>query len=218
MVLIMNSASTLSKRSWKQLDTRLRQVDEDRWLSSRYAPAQTRAALVALYHLNYELARVRLVVTEPGLGAIRYQWWREALAEIATGAPRRHDVAQAIGEACTREDLPVDGLQALVDRHEAAFEAGDRSQEPEALLTAMATRVLANAHGWGEEINALAPHVAALRRGEDVGFGPVVAKAPQDIRPAVAHLRLRRLMAGSGRKGPIAKRMCVMRAVLTGRV
>lgn len=214
----MQTASTLSQQSWKQLDRRLRQVDEDRWLSSRYAPADLRQPLTALYHFNYELARVRLVVTEPGLGAIRFQWWRDALSEIAKGTARHHDVSLALAQTVTDGRLQLDALHMLIDGYEAAFEASDRTLEPEARLTAMAAQVLAPMHGWGEVIKDLAPHVAALRRGEPVGFGPVVTKAPQDIRPAVAHLRLRRIMAGERQRGPFARRMCVMRAVLTGAV
>ena len=212
------TATTLSDATWKQLDDRTRHVDEDRWLSSRYAPVKERRALTALYLLNYELARVRLVVTEPGLGAIRFQWWRDALEEIDTGNLYRHEVVEALAEQVSGGLLSVATLQKLVDGYEAAFEANDRSLEPEHSLTAIAAKVLTPAHGWGEVIVELAPHCAALRRGESVGFGPVVAKAPTDIRPAVAHFRLRRILAKSGSAGRMARRLCVMRAVLTGAV
>ncbi len=215
---MMHSASTLSTSVWKQLDGRLRLIDEDRWLSSRYAALTERRALTALYLLNHELARVRLVVTEAGLGAIRFQWWRDTLEQIGRGDPCRHETGQALAEQVEAERLTVPALLKLVDEHEAAFEANDRGLEPEARLTAMAAQIFAPAHGWGEMITTLAPHCAALRRGEKVGFGPVVARAPGDIRPAIAHFRLRRLMAEDRKSGGLARRLCVMRAVLGGRV
>ena len=87
-------------QNWKQLDQRVRREDEDRWLSSRYAALPERRQMIALYALNLELATVRLVVSEPGLAAIRFQWWRDVAAEWEAGEPARaHDVVQAIYEA-----------------------------------------------------------------------------------------------------------------------
>ena len=82
-----NETSPLSKRQWKAIDARVKRVDEDRWISSRFAPEIYRNSLIALYALAYELARVRLAVTEETLGAIRFQWWRDALTEIAEQKP-----------------------------------------------------------------------------------------------------------------------------------
>ena len=80
-----NTTNPLSKTQWAAIDKRVRKVDEDRWISSRYAPSAQRRALTALYALAYELARVRLAVSEETLGLIRFQWWREALTELEEG-------------------------------------------------------------------------------------------------------------------------------------
>jgi len=71
-----------SVENLKLLDKRLQREDEDRWLSSRYAGDGVRQKLIALYALNLELAKVHTIVSEPGLGAIRFQWWRDAVGEI----------------------------------------------------------------------------------------------------------------------------------------
>lgn len=214
----MKNVSTLSPESWKQLDRQLRRKDLDRWLSSRYAVTEARRALVALYLFNYELARVRTVVSEPNLGAIRFQWWRDAIEEITQGKRREHDVALALDEVVASGDLAAAALQTLIDGHEQAFEAGDRSLEPEARLASIAAKVLVSAHGLGETITQLAPHYAALRRGEPVGYGPVVGRVPTDIRPAMAHFRLRRAYARGKTVGAFSRRLCVMRAILSGAV
>lgn len=214
-----HSATLTSPQIWESLDEKVQAGDEDRWLSSRYAPKPERRALVALYAFAFELARIRLVVTESGLGAIRFQWWREALEEIEAGKPpRAHDVVGALSDMLAEERFGIDALKRLVDQFEDAFEDADRTQQPEAQLTATAARVLANAHGWGRHIADLAPHVAALRRGERVGYGPVVPRVPKAIRPAVAHLRLRRLYGRNTTPGKLARRLCVLRAVMSGKV
>lgn len=69
------------------LDSLVRNVDEDRWLASRFAPPDARERLIALYAVNYEIARTAEVVREPALGEIRLAWWRDALQQTAQGAP-----------------------------------------------------------------------------------------------------------------------------------
>jgi phytoene synthase len=88
-----------------ELNSLVRRVDEDRWLASRFAPADVRARLIALYAVNHEIARTAEVVTQPALGALRLAWWREALAEIAAGKPpRAHPALQAYASAAP--DMP----------------------------------------------------------------------------------------------------------------
>ena len=53
------------------LDADVRRHDEDRWLASRFAPADVRARLIAIYALNYEIARTAEVVSTPALVEIR---------------------------------------------------------------------------------------------------------------------------------------------------
>ena len=215
----MPAASLLSNERWDSLDRLIKRVDLDRWLSSRYAPPAARRALVALYALNYELVRVRGAVSEPALGAIRYQWWRDALEELAAGTPpRRHDVALAAAELIQAGHHTAEGLLRLVDGHEDAFECADRSREPEATLMMMAARILAPAHGWGPNIQELAPAFAAARRGPTKAYGPVVPTVPGPIRPAIAHACLREPYARGREPGELGRRIRVFRAMVTGRV
>jgi len=98
------------------LDAEVRRVDEDRWLASRFAPADVRARLVAIYALNHEIARTADVVTQAAIGDIRLQWWRDALAEVFDGRRvRAHPVLAAIAQAHRETPLPRDTLEALVD-------------------------------------------------------------------------------------------------------
>lgn len=90
----------------------VRRYDRDRFLTALFAPADRREDLFALYAFNYEVAKTREVVSEPLLGQIRLQWWREAIAEIYAGGQRRHEVAEPLAQAIQRHGLP----QALFDR------------------------------------------------------------------------------------------------------
>jgi phytoene synthase len=72
----------------ENLDDLVRRVDPDRWLASRFiGDAAARADVIALYGLNYELARVAGGVSNALMGEIRLTWWREAMEEIAAGKP-----------------------------------------------------------------------------------------------------------------------------------
>src|SRR5215831_19928675 len=64
--------------------------DRDRYQTVLFAPAAHREALFALYAFNYEIARVRESVTEPILGRMRLQWWRENIAAAFEGNTIRH--------------------------------------------------------------------------------------------------------------------------------
>ncbi|MEZ5874029.1 MAG: squalene/phytoene synthase family protein [Hyphomicrobiales bacterium] len=92
-----------------------RAADPDRALTALFAPQHARADLFALYALNAELARIADQVTEPGLGDIRLQWWREAIDRAASGETAGHPVADAFGETLKRRALSRERVAALID-------------------------------------------------------------------------------------------------------
>ncbi|PCI46057.1 MAG: hypothetical protein COB49_09310 [Alphaproteobacteria bacterium] len=89
--------------------------DHDRYLTILYAPEQKRDALFALYAFNYEISRIREVVSEPMLGEIRLQWWREAIADIYQGNCRSHEVMPSLAAAVAENELPQDLLMAVIE-------------------------------------------------------------------------------------------------------
>lgn len=98
--------------------------DPDRYLSAQYAPAARRAALLALYAFNAEVAKTRHVVSEPVLGEIRLQWWRDTINAAQTGHRRDHSVADLVAELV----LPVTGAEPLLAIIEARLD--DLYNEP----------------------------------------------------------------------------------------
>ncbi len=90
--------------------------DPDRSLAALFAPREARADLFALIAFNVELARIAEIVTEPGLGAIRLQWWHEAIDRAAKeGEATGHHVADAIGAAMSKGKLSRARIDALID-------------------------------------------------------------------------------------------------------
>jgi phytoene synthase len=93
----------------------LRRLDPDRWLTALFAPQDRRGDLVAIYAFNLELALVRESVSEPLLGDIRLQWWRDALAAIHAGDRPTQPVARALAAAIRRRGLPQPLLAGLIE-------------------------------------------------------------------------------------------------------
>ena len=83
------------------------------------APPAQRPALWALAAFNWEVARIPERVSEPMLGAMRRQWWRDAWAEIAAGNPRRHPVVEALAAAHSATPFDLGLVERLLEAREA---------------------------------------------------------------------------------------------------
>lgn len=92
-----------------------RDADPDRYLSALFAPASGRDALFALYAFNAELARIADEVSEPALGEIRLQWWRDAMQLAAAGQVTGNPVADALGAALSAHGLSSSRLDPMID-------------------------------------------------------------------------------------------------------
>ncbi len=108
----------------------VRRADPDRWLTTLFAPDARRPGLLALYAFNAEIARAREAVSQPMIGQIRLQWWREAWAGIVADQPRNHPVVLALHAHCRALDQ-VDVL-ALIDAREI-----DMADSPPADMAAL---------------------------------------------------------------------------------
>jgi NADH dehydrogenase [ubiquinone] 1 alpha subcomplex assembly factor 6 len=102
--------------------SQVRAFDSDRFVTALFAPASRRDDLIALYAFNLELARSREMVSEPALGQIRLQWWRDAVAECYEGRARRHQVVQPLAAAIERHGLSRELLDRIIDAREADFD------------------------------------------------------------------------------------------------
>lgn len=210
-------ASASLKEILRRLDERIQRVDEERWLSSRYASQTDREALIVLYAFYYELARVRVAVTDATLGEIRFQWWRDALAELGVGEVRQHDVVLALQHVLSQRFFEIEDLLPLIEGHAAAFQTDDRMLEPENQLAMLAAKSL----GYGLNADLIADAAtewAGLRRGDKPEPDLRNLRVPSNSRPALAHLRLRHLWRAGKTPGPLSRRLCVLTAMVSGSV
>jgi NADH dehydrogenase [ubiquinone] 1 alpha subcomplex assembly factor 6 len=125
--------SDLAAAEASSLVVLVRQHDHDRYQTALFGQSVRREALLALYAFNYEIARVRETVTQPMLGHIRLQWWREVLDAAYAGAPaRQHPVTVPLSAAIREFGLRREPFDRLVDSRER-----DLIDDPPASLAAL---------------------------------------------------------------------------------
>ncbi|MHA1113771.1 MAG: phytoene/squalene synthase family protein [Alphaproteobacteria bacterium] len=142
---------TRSSRRLSPCADQARRFDRDRFLCALFAPADRREALYALYAFNHEIAKVRETVSEPLLGRMRLQWWRESLAAAAAGHPPDHPVASALAGAIGRHGLDSGQFERLISARAGELddwaptdldELCTHAEETSAPLALLALRVL----------------------------------------------------------------------------
>ena len=110
----------------------IRRFDRDRYLCALFAPAEAQDRLFALYAFNVEIARVREIVSEPVIGQMRLQWWRDTIAEMAAGKVRAHPTAQALARALAERSVRPELFEQLLEGREL-----DLTDTPPASLSAL---------------------------------------------------------------------------------
>ncbi len=110
----------------------LQRHDRDRYLLSLFVPVARRGVVQTLYAFNSEIARVREHVTNPVLGQMRLQWWREGIDAAYGGAVARHEVLTPLAEAIRQCGLTRGHFERLIAAREE-----DLSPEPPATLEAL---------------------------------------------------------------------------------
>jgi 15-cis-phytoene synthase len=97
------------------IDRIAKQGDADRYVAALFVPPSARQHLLALIAFNVELARIGRLVSEPALGEIRLQWWRDALDRAARGEETGNPVADAIDTLLQAYPYLRATLECLVD-------------------------------------------------------------------------------------------------------
>ncbi|MEX3009194.1 phytoene/squalene synthase family protein [Hoeflea sp. TYP-13] len=93
----------------------LREGDRDRYLCALLTPDHARGAVSALYAFNLEIARVRDNITEPMMGEVRLQWWRDLFDGNAHGEAHANPIAAAVMETVERYDLSPVPFRNMID-------------------------------------------------------------------------------------------------------
>lgn len=94
----------------------VRTGDPDRFRSALFAPLDKREYLFALYAFNLEIAKIAPMVSEPMLGEIRLQWWREAIdAAYADGPIREHEVVESLTKLIRERPVFKRSFELMID-------------------------------------------------------------------------------------------------------
>ena len=168
----------------------VRQHDPDRFLTVLFAPPARREALFALYAFNVEVAKIREVVSEPMLGEIRLQWWREAIEGAYAGTPRRHAVVEPLCKAIQAENLTRKHFDRLIEAR--ALDLGEEPPDTMERLTAYAEGTSGTLIWLAHEV--LGGGDATRGVGRDIGRDVGIAWALTGLLRALPyHLRAKRV-------------------------
>lgn len=118
----------------EQVRKTARDLSYDRYLASLLAPKKFRPQLWALHAFAGEIAMVPLRVSEPMLGEIRLQWWRDTLSGLACSNSTGHPVAEALRPLLQQNSSMVNLFTGMVDAR--VFDLGGASMpDTQALAT-----------------------------------------------------------------------------------
>ena len=95
--------------------------EPDRYLSALLAPREARDDLVTLAAFLAEMAKIAEQVSDPMLGEIRIQWWRDALLPSQEGTLSGNPIADAFADVMKRRALSQSALSDLLDAHTHAL-------------------------------------------------------------------------------------------------
>jgi len=179
-----------TREAYRHCEDLVRINDKDHFLAGLFAPPPQRQFLYALYAFALEIARIKMVVSDPLVGTIRLQWWREALsgsrAEEAAGNP----VMSALLDASEKTAASLEPLTAAVEAREAELH-GSQAPGAAAAVFMMAARFLGAQDGVvGAAADAAAKAVALVEseprmaRDAYAAFRALVDTVPEEALPA----------------------------------
>ncbi len=103
------------------LRNELRGFDGDLYLTHLFAPAASRSKLLAIYYAYADMARIPHVVSDPMIGAIRLQWWRDLVSGLAAQNAGDSPIGAALLECSINFETMatlIDGRQSELDLEE----------------------------------------------------------------------------------------------------
>ncbi len=131
--LIQSTLATNSSLSY--CETLVREHDPDRFMISMFLPKDMREDVWTLLAFNFEIARIREVVSEQALGLMRLQWWRDEIDKIYLGQDvTGHEVLVSIVDVIRKHDLDQGNFEALFDARSLDLEAVVQPENLEGLM------------------------------------------------------------------------------------
>ena len=165
----------------------VRRHDWDRFICTLFAPEDRREDLFILLAFNLELARTREMVTEPLIGEMRLQWWRDSIDGIYDGSRRGvsgHYVLENLPGVIKSRNLSKSHFVELIEARLL-----DLSDQPPPDMEALK----AYARGTSSALNLL--------QLEILGHGKALSREAEALGLAWAMTGLMRAVSVLGRQG-----------------
>jgi len=100
----------------------VRNLDYENYLCVLLLPKSSRAAAFSVRAFNVELARIQDIVSEPTIGKMRLQFWRDSLENTFQGNPPQQPVALELAEAIASHKLTKGWFSRLIDARERSLD------------------------------------------------------------------------------------------------
>lgn len=111
----------LSIAAFGSIQAVARRREFERYISALFCSEPLRSDLMVLAAFTGELTAIGQQVSEPGLGSIRLQWWRDGLDSVAEGYMTGVPIADALGLLIKRYPDIFDILRGIIDTHQKDF-------------------------------------------------------------------------------------------------
>ena len=159
-----------------------RTYEPERYLAATLAADPERAALIAIAAFGADLARIPATATQPMIGEIRLQWWRDSLELIGNGARIGSPLADALRDAVEAYALPVPMLVAMTEAR--AWDLYDDPMPDEASLDGYLSKIESIPFELALRILGVAPGEAAslsAPAGRAFGLARLLVRLPTDL-------------------------------------
>ncbi|EIN12633.1 hypothetical protein PUNSTDRAFT_97434 [Punctularia strigosozonata HHB-11173 SS5] len=100
----------------------VRKHDYEGYLTSPFYPGEAQKGFLALKAFSVELANVQEAVSNPMIGKMRMQFWRDAVKNLTEGRPPQHPIALALHDASRRANLAPYHLKRIIDARDSELD------------------------------------------------------------------------------------------------
>ncbi|XP_073234304.1 NADH dehydrogenase (ubiquinone) complex I, assembly factor 6-like isoform X2 [Porites lutea] len=115
----LTTSTQSSPQSSTQYCTNLvRNLDYENFLCVLLLPKGSRRSVFAVRAFNIEVARIQDTVSDPNIGRMRLQFWRDSLDNIYQGNPPQQPVALELAEEKSIDNRPYDTADSLEEHGE----------------------------------------------------------------------------------------------------
>jgi hypothetical protein len=132
--------------------TQLRTVEQDllvwlkkhgygRYVAVLFVPQPLRLPIACLYGIVVEMQHIPIKVTQPLLGALRFQWWQEQLSSSVT-VDSTHPLMAACQMLRSHHPVVFTKLQSLIEVYHQEYLEGEGQQRAAALVAEITAEIL----------------------------------------------------------------------------